>query len=95
VDAPALFNAFEIVLWAALGLALAWRGRALPPAGRRLGRIAAVAFLAFAASDAVELRTGAWWRPWWLFAWKAACVAVLAGCLVAWRRAAGRRRSAP
>jgi hypothetical protein len=31
----------------------------------------------FGVSDLVEARTGAWWKPWWLFAWKAACVAVL------------------
>jgi hypothetical protein len=29
------------------------------------------------ASDIVESRTGAWWRPWWLFAWKAVCVIAL------------------
>ena len=31
----------------------------------------------FGCSDLVESRTGAWWRPWWLLAWKAACVIVL------------------
>jgi len=31
----------------------------------------------FGASDLVESRTGAWWKPWWLFVWKAACVIVL------------------
>jgi len=31
----------------------------------------------FGGSDLVEARTGAWWTPWWLFAWKAACVVVL------------------
>lgn len=92
MDAPAIFNAFEIFLWAALGLAVFWRGRAGPPRVRRLSRIAAAAFLLFAASDAMELRTGAWWRPWWLFAWKAACVVALIGCLVAhqrWRNRGG------
>jgi succinate-acetate transporter protein len=28
----------------------------------------------FGVSDLVEARTGAWWKPWWLFVWKAACV---------------------
>jgi hypothetical protein len=31
----------------------------------------------FGGSDLVEARTGAWWKPWWLFAWKAACVIIL------------------
>jgi len=83
MDAPALYNAFEIVLWSALGLAVWWRGRGGPPRVRRLSRVAALAFLLFAVSDAMEMRTGAWWRPWWLLAWKAACVGVLAGCLAA------------
>jgi hypothetical protein len=40
------------------------------PAGRGL----AVALLAFGVSDLVETRTGAWYDPPWLLAWKAACV---------------------
>ena len=36
--------------------------------------IAVVTVLAFGISDVVETQTGAWWRPWWLLAWKAACV---------------------
>ncbi|MBE7458640.1 MAG: hypothetical protein KJ057_17160 [Phycisphaerae bacterium] len=39
-------------------------------------------FLAFGASDVVEADTGAWWRPWWLLAWKAACLAVLLTLLI-------------
>jgi hypothetical protein len=27
----------------------------------------------FGFSDFVEAQTGAWWRPWWLLAWKAGC----------------------
>jgi hypothetical protein len=34
-------------------------------------------------SDLVEARTGAWWKPWWLFVWKAACVLLMLGG--AWR----------
>jgi len=35
---------------------------------------AAFVFLAFGLSDLVETQTGAWWKPWWLFVWKALCV---------------------
>jgi hypothetical protein len=31
-------------------------------------------FAFFGLSDLVEVTTGAWWRPWWLLAWKAACL---------------------
>lgn len=31
----------------------------------------------FGASDLVEAQTGAWWKPWWLFVWKALCVLAL------------------
>ena len=31
----------------------------------------------FGGSDLVEARTGAWWKPWWLFVWKAVCVVTL------------------
>lgn len=39
-----------------------------------LGIVAAAAFVLFGVSDIVEIQTGAWWRPWWLLAWKAGCV---------------------
>ena len=34
----------------------------------------AAALLLFGVSDVVETRTGAWYEPWWLLAWKASCV---------------------
>ncbi len=46
----------------------------------------AVLLVAFGISDLVETQTGAWWRPWWLLVWKAACIAGLLTLLVlAWR----------
>ena len=38
--------------------------------------VAAIAFAVFGVSDLMERHTGAWWRPWWLLAIKAACVAI-------------------
>lgn len=55
----------------------AWRGRLV---------VAAVSFAVFGVSDWVEITTGAWWRPWWLFAWKAACVLTFGWLLVEYRR---------
>ena len=69
-------NLLEAVLWVGIALTLlAW---AIRESGRRrrLWRILAAAFLVFAVSDVIESQTGAWWRPLWLLALKAACIAV-------------------
>jgi hypothetical protein len=41
---------------------------------RRKNQITSMIFLLFGLSDIVEVQTGAWWKPWWLFLWKASCV---------------------
>jgi len=70
-------NHFEAGLWIVIGLFFAVVGsRVSRPTNRRCCLLAVV-FIAFGVSDVVEARTGAWWRPWWLLAWKAACVGVL------------------
>ncbi|MEM1012874.1 MAG: hypothetical protein AAGI46_11725 [Planctomycetota bacterium] len=70
-------NVIEAVLWVVVaGIVLA-KWHHVP---------AATVLVFFGLSDLVETRTGAWWRPWWLFAWKAACViALVALVLQAWR----------
>jgi hypothetical protein len=89
------YNYVEVVLWWTIGVALARYGSRRPGAIRRRCLLAAVAF---GASDWVEARTGnRWWSPWWLFAWKAACVATLAGLAIEarLRRARGRNDETP
>jgi len=39
--------------------------------------LAAVTFVLFGISDLAETQTGAWWQPWWLLVWKAACIALI------------------
>jgi hypothetical protein len=77
-----IYNYVEVALWTALAFAVAlygWRR----PARRARCLLGASALLAFAGSDFVEARTGnQWWRPWWLLAWKALCIAVLGGLVV-------------
>lgn len=89
----ATFNWVEALVWGLAALAVFWMTRRSPAPVRRLGRLAAAAYLAFGASDIVEVRTGAWYDPWWLLAWKAACVAVLVGCLILYRRIERRSRA--
>jgi hypothetical protein len=67
-------NYIEAVTWFcfAIGFALT----AFKVSGeKRIHRwIATLTFFLFGLSDIVEVQTGAWWRPWWLFCWKASCV---------------------
>lgn len=79
-------NVLEAALWTVIGATLAAAGLR-PGRHRTLLRVSAAAFLAFGVSDLVETRTGAWWRPWWLLMWKAACIAVLLACLLRYRAA--------
>ena len=69
-----LSNRVEAALWMGIALALvlaATRHRGVA----RIDCIAAsIAFALFGVSDIVETTTGAWWRPWWLLAWKSVCV---------------------
>jgi len=48
--------------------------------------IAAVTFLLFGLSDIVEVQTGAWWHPWWLFLWKSLCVISMVSLLILYWR---------
>jgi hypothetical protein len=79
MDFVKLFNGIEVLLWSAMGLYFLYRAGSQKC---RVSVVAAVGFFAFAGSDAVEIRTGAWWRPWWLFVWKASCVVLLVGLAV-------------
>ena len=68
-------NYAEAVLWMIVAAVFAVYAIRTRGAARRRCLIAILLFLFFGLSDVVEVQTGAWWRPWWLFAWKAACVA--------------------
>ena len=61
-------------------------------AGLKTGRVrtrcllAVPTFLLFGISDIVEVSTGAWWKPWWLLVWKAACIAAMLALLTDYLR---------
>ena len=70
-------NIIEAGVWLVLAVALlVYALRASKPFRPTLVLVAAT-MLVFGASDLVEARTGAWWKPWWLFVWKAVCVMLL------------------
>jgi hypothetical protein len=86
------FNIAEAGLGFALGVAMLVLS--IRSARGRGPRIAAgIALVAFGLSDLVETQTGAWWRPWWLLAWKAACVLALSAFAFKWLREARGRRT--
>lgn len=68
-----VFNLVEGVFWIGLGAWVLLTRRMVR--GRRQVALA-VFLIAFGVSDCVEMRTGAWWTPWWLLVWKAVCVGV-------------------
>ena len=69
-------NLIEAVLWFGFTLVFAFKAWHAAKDWRRLFTILAFAFFVFGLSDVIESRTGAWWRPFWLFLMKAACVGV-------------------
>lgn len=67
-------NLVEAVLWVIVSvILLAKTFRSERPLRRVFGGLT-IGFFIFAISDLIESRTGAWWRPWWLFVIKAGCV---------------------
>lgn len=69
------FNLVEVFLWSTIGIVFLVKSRKAKWRSRTI--LIGILFIAFGMSDAVELQTGAWWRPWWLFVWNAICVVSL------------------
>jgi hypothetical protein len=82
----------EAILWTAIGAAFFWQAIRAKEASARCW-LACAAFLVFGISDLIEINTGAWWRPWWLFVMKAVCVLILTALYFNHRRS--RRQSPP
>jgi len=66
------FNLWEAVFWFLVGTAVLLRPAAIGLT-RKERCLVVVALFAFGISDLVEMKTGAWWKPWWFLAWKASC----------------------
>ena len=84
-------NYIEAGLWIVLGIGAVVQAVRYTGTVRRDLVILAVDLIAFGLSDVVETRTGAWWRPWWLLAWKAACIGVMLALLLTYARRRMRR----
>lgn len=80
-----IFNVCEGLLWISISVGFA------VACGRKrqhhdLTLATAVLFLAFGLSDFVEIRTGGWYKPWWLLSWKAANVTGLLAVYLIFRK---------
>jgi len=84
-------NLIEAGFWFIFALAIAFGSVGRPRPIKLLGVTACADALLFGMSDIIESRTGAWWRPWWLLAWKALCVAGLVLCFLKYRQLQPRR----
>lgn len=92
------FNLFEAVLWFSIAVAVPFIRLAdrkpdgpsrsgLTP-GRRIGLV--LTLLIFGISDLIEIKSGSWWSPWWLFLLKAGCI--LSFFMIIWRIASPGRK---
>ena len=84
-------NYIEAGLWIILGIGAIVQAARHRGVARRDLLILAIVLVVFGLSDIVETRTGAWWRPWWLLTWKAACVGVMLALLLTYARRRARR----
>jgi hypothetical protein len=74
-------NYIEAGLWSLFTLGfIIYSYKQESPIARRKNQITAMIFFLFGLSDIVEVQTGGWWKPWWLFLWKASCVLGFVAC---------------
>jgi len=67
-------NYLEALIWFLFAIGFAVNAGKTSGKTRINRLITTIIFLLFGGSDIVEVQTGAWWSPWWLFVWKASCV---------------------
>jgi hypothetical protein len=71
-------NYLEALIWFLFAIGFAINAGKTSGKTRSNRLITTLIFLLFGGSDIVEVQTGAWWSPWWLFVWKASCVLSMA-----------------
>ncbi len=79
-------NLIEAAFWIIFGLVVTLGLRRQARRLTLLSLVAGIVIILFGLSDLVEARTGAWWRPWWLLLWKAACLTAMMACFLIYRR---------
>lgn len=74
METGVLFNFFESIFWIILSLLCGFNSLNSTNAFKKLYFTAYLLLLLFGCSDIIEMKTGAWWQPWWLLVWKAICI---------------------
>ena len=75
-------NYFEAIIWFVFAGAFAMSAIKNNYLIRLHRIIATFTFLLFGLSDIIEVQTGSWWHPWWLFIWKSLCVLSMFALLI-------------
>jgi hypothetical protein len=76
-------NYIEAGIWSVIGIGFTVRAVRTSGIVKYQSTLAAVTFFLFGLSDIIEVQTGAWWHPWWLFVWKSLCCFSMVGLLIA------------
>jgi hypothetical protein len=66
-------NYIEALIWFCFAIGFAIDAVKTSGKTRTHRLITTLVFFLFGCSDIVEVQTGAWWSPWWLFVWKVSC----------------------
>ncbi len=69
-----IFNGCEAMLWLVFAAIVVVRFRHSDDSVRRTARLTGLFIVLFAASDVIEIQTGAWWRPPGLLLLKGVCL---------------------
>lgn len=70
-------NYVEAIIWFIFALSFLIVAQQNSGKIRKQRYLVSINFALFGISDIVEVQTGAWWQPWWLFLWKSGCVFIM------------------
>ncbi|XLQ20148.1 MAG: hypothetical protein ACKUBY_00005 [Candidatus Moraniibacteriota bacterium] len=68
------FNFIEGVYWLSLGIFVVTLSKIIPCKYKRLALFTFLILIFFGFTDFIEIKTGAYWTPWWLLTWNAFCI---------------------
>ncbi|MHC4265575.1 MAG: hypothetical protein ACYSUK_06540 [Planctomycetota bacterium] len=74
IDIHSHFNLVEGIFWIVLAFIVWVWSFKVESIFQKFHIVAGILLVAFGCSDFMEIRTGAWWKPWWLLVWKGVCL---------------------
>lgn len=76
------FNFVEGIYWLFLGIFVITLSKVISYKYKKLALFTFLILILFSFTDFIEIKTGAYWTPWWLLAWNIICIAGLSLSLV-------------